>query len=519
MSTEIADKLKYEGTQIVLPAEPERMKLADARAALERIETEEETTVRIQEIVDAFPLEGAYAMIQAMREIYGWATPLPGSFFEVPPTTVSLEVGYRKTVQVIWGRFAVPNIEGEFQSGVAEHGGRYCFSINGAVKKKHMPDVKRLADRTREIVIERSIYRGQAIRLEVDSDGDLDYQQGPAFLDLSRVREREMIFTDDLETQITTNVFTPIEHTEACREAEIPLKRGVLLEGPYGCGKTLVAYVTAKKSVAHGWTFIMLNRVSGLPQALEFARRYAPAVLFAEDIDRSISGEERTESMDDVLNEIDGLDSKSHEIMVILTSNHAEKISRAMLRPGRLDAVITISPPDDKAAQRLIRLYARTKLDKDADISAAGSELAGQIPAVIREVVERAKLYAISRGQSKRISGDDLVASARQMNNHLRLLAGKPDGEPTVEERLGRAFRDVIKAGFTGGNDLVETAVSHAKDASGKAGAARTMAQRARDMAEGATNAAGAALKETKAVKVDTVDIKRDVQAVRKAVE
>jgi SpoVK/Ycf46/Vps4 family AAA+-type ATPase len=72
---------------------------------------------------------------------------------------------------------------------------------------------------------------------------------------------------------------------------KVPLKRGVLLEGPYGTGKTLTAFVTAKKCVENGWTFIMLDRVAALKEALTFARMYAPAVVFAEDIDRSVEGE------------------------------------------------------------------------------------------------------------------------------------------------------------------------------------------------------------------------------------
>jgi transitional endoplasmic reticulum ATPase len=59
------------------------------------------------------------------------------------------------------------------------------------------------------------------------------------------------------------------------------------------------------------------------------------------------------------LNEIDGVESKGKELITILTSNHAENINQAMLRPGRLDAVLSIQAPDAFAAEKLIRLYAR----------------------------------------------------------------------------------------------------------------------------------------------------------------
>src|SRR5262249_9702485 len=110
--------------------------------------------------------------------------------------------------------------------------------------------------------------------------------------------------------------------------------------------KTLTAYVTAKKSSSNNWTFIYLDRVAGLHEAFRFAKQYAPSVIFAEDIDRAVNGDDRTTDIDDVLNTIDGIESKGGEIITILTTNHVDQINRAMLRPGRLDAVISIQAPD-----------------------------------------------------------------------------------------------------------------------------------------------------------------------------
>ncbi len=245
-----------------------------------------------------------------------------------------------------------------------------------------------------------------------------------------------------------TNLFTPIERTEHCRRLKIPLKRGVLLEGPYGTGKTLTAFVTAKKCADNGWTFIMLDRVSGLKDALTFARMYSPAVVFAEDIDRVVAGE-RSVSMDDVLNNIDGVESKGTEIITILTSNHAENINRAMLRPGRLDAVLHIVAPDAKAAEKLMRLYARGLILDTEDLTNAGVELNGQIPAVIREVVERSKLYAVSRcvtpNDEFTLKGSDLELAAKGMKEHLKLLNPSAAQPLNSNEQLGKALSLVVQ--------------------------------------------------------------------------
>src|SRR5882672_4924778 len=245
--------------------------------------------------------------------------------------------------------------------------------------------------------------------------------------------------------QVVTNLWTPIEHTAWCREHDVPLKRGVLLEGPYGTGKTLAATITAKKCEANGWTFITVGRVSALEAALQFAVGYQPCVVFVEDIDREMAGE-RTAKMDDILNKVDGIVSKVSEIMVVLTSNKAGEINRAMLRPGRLDAVLHIGAPDAGAVQKLLRVYGRKLIRPDEDLTQAGAALAGRIPAVIREVVERSKLYAISRapGAEFFLTDADIVRSAKGMAHHLRLLDGDPTEDKTPAERLATALGEVV---------------------------------------------------------------------------
>lgn len=449
----VALDIERKGTKMILPADPRPMTYDEAITGLQLRKKEEETVVSVNEIVKAFPFDGAYAFMKAMQSLYGWATPVPtpGFFGPRPPATISLEIGFEKTTQIIWGDFSIPSIpESRLTTGVyQDDSGMVYFCIKGQVKKQYMDEVKKLADLTRAIVKEYSIYRGQAIRLEVDEHGDIDFNKAPKFIDLSRVNAEELTYSKDVMAQIQMNLFTPIEHTEACRKHRIPLKRGVLLQGPYGTGKTLAAFVAAQKCVANGWTFILLSRVSGLGDALAFARMYGPSVVFAEDIDREVSGDERTVEIDDILNTIDGIESKGSEIITVLTSNHLENINQAMLRPGRLDAIIHVTAPDASAAEKLVRIYSRDTLDKDADLTEVGEELNGKIPAVIREVVERSKLYAISRDPSAsevKIQPSDIVYSAKGMKAHLELLAPKQ-----VEESDANKLYDIFSKMVTTG--------------------------------------------------------------------
>jgi transitional endoplasmic reticulum ATPase len=232
-------------------------------------------------------------------------------------------------------------------------------------------------------------------------------------------------------------------HTDACRKLKVPLKRGVLLEGRYGTGKTLVARDLARICEANNWTFILLDKVQGLRVALEFANRYAPAVVFAEDIDRIMT--DRDEAANDLVNVIDGVISKRAEIMTVLTTNFVEKLNPVILRPGRLDAVISLKAPSDEAVQRLLRVYAGKLLAADADLTQAGKELSGQIPASIRECVERAKLGMIGRGD-KHLSDLDLVTAAKTMKNHLELL-NRDLRQPSVAEKLAESLHEVVGNG------------------------------------------------------------------------
>lgn len=416
------------GTQIIVPSD---MSLAEAVVWLQRRMREEEETIAIDEVINAFPLEGAYAFSRALDMEFGFKALVatPGMFGPNPPTMIGLEVAFGVTEQVPWGRVMVPGLEDGFlSSGIAVKDGRFVFCVGGQVKQKFKARVAKLAALVRKLVAENSIYRGQAIRVNFpDPETEqMDPAQCPKFIDLSGVRPKELIFSESLRHNIETSIMTPIKHTAMCREHKIPLKRGILLSGPYGTGKTLTANVVAKACVDNNWTFIYVDDVGDLEHAILFARQYQPAVIFAEDIDRAVTGE-RTDEMDKILNTIDGVDTKTNEVMVILTTNHLENINAAMLRPGRLDNVINVEPPDAEAVEKLVRLYARDLVAKGENLEGVGKKLAGQIPAVIREVVERSKLYAIARGTGDlTVTGKDLEYAADEMTHHLSLLKVKP---------------------------------------------------------------------------------------------
>jgi hypothetical protein len=395
---------------------------------------------------DAFPTDAAVAFVKAMINLYGWASPQSQQTFfgSRPPAMMTIKTGVdaEDVIQCPLGQFKLPGCSEPITSMIHSSMG---FIIHGEIKKKDRHRVLEIATETRRILKHESIYRGKAIRLNVDDEGALDTSNAPEFMNVSNTREADLLFDPEIMGQIKTNLLTPIQQTRLCRENNIPLKRGVLLEGPFGTGKTLTARLTAATCERHGWTFVLLTKVQGLKAALEFANRYAPAVVFAEDIDRII--EERTESANDLVNTIDGVISKTAEIMTVLTTNHADKINPVMLRPGRLDAVISLRAPSVKTVEKLLRFYAGTTLPHDEPLDKVCKEMAGQIPASIRECVERAKLGMVSREDTK-LAQADLLTAALSMKAHLALLEGKKP-EISIGDKLATTLRDVVNGNVT----------------------------------------------------------------------
>src|SRR5579884_3473582 len=192
--------------------------------------------------------------------------------------------------------------------------------------------------------------------------------------------------------------------------AKVP--KGILLHGPPGTGKTLLA-----KAVAHesGATFFSQSAASfvemfvGVGAArirhlFKAARKQAPAIVFIDELDAvgghrgfDVSGE-RDQTLNQLLVEMDGFTARK-EVVVIAASNLLEKLDPALLRPGRFDRQIFVSPPDVQGRERILAVHCRNKpLATDVNLGLLARQTSGLTGADLANICNEAAIFAARRG-------------------------------------------------------------------------------------------------------------------------
>jgi cell division protease FtsH len=197
------------------------------------------------------------------------------------------------------------------------------------------------------------------------------------------------------------------------RQVGAKVPKGILLYGPPGTGKTLLA-----KAVAHesGATFFSQSAASfvemfvgvgaaRIRRLFRAARKRAPAIVFIDELDavgghrgQDVSGE-RDQTLNQLLVELDGFTSARKDVVVIAASNLLEKLDPALLRPGRFDRQIFVSPPDVAGRDRILRVHSRDKpLAEDVDLELLARQTSGLTGADLANICNEAAIGAARRG-------------------------------------------------------------------------------------------------------------------------
>jgi cell division protease FtsH len=212
------------------------------------------------------------------------------------------------------------------------------------------------------------------------------------------------------------------------RELGAKVPQGILLHGPPGTGKTLLA-----KAVAHesGASFFAQSAASfvemfvgvgaaRIRRLFREARKHAPAIVFIDELDavggvrgQDVTGE-RDQTLNQLLVEMDGF-TASGDVVVIAASNLLDKLDPALLRPGRFDRQIFVSPPDVSGRERILGVHSRNKpLADDVDLKLVARQTAGLTGADLANICNEAAIFAARRSASS-VGMQDFDASLERV--------------------------------------------------------------------------------------------------------
>ncbi len=239
------------------------------------------------------------------------------------------------------------------------------------------------------------------------------------------------------------------------------IPRGVLLSGQPGTGKTLLARAVAgeagvpffQMSASEFVEMIVGVGASRVRDLFAQAKQAAPAIIFIDELDAigrsrasggaNISGghDEREQTLNQILTEMDGFDPRLG-VIVLGATNRPEILDPALLRPGRFDRRVVVSPPDRAGREAILRVHTRgVPLDDEVNLGAIASSTPGMVGADLENLVNEAALLA-ARREHEKVNREDLSNALERivLGAERKVMISEADRRRTAYHEAGHAI-------------------------------------------------------------------------------
>jgi cell division protease FtsH len=270
---------------------------------------------------------------------------------------------------------------------------------------------------------------------------------------------------DEVEDEVA-EIVDFLKNPDRYRRLGAVVPKGVLLAGPPGTGKTLLARAVAGEaevpfyfvSASEFIEFIVGVGASRVRDLFETAKGNAPAIIFIDELDAigrargaslSVGGhDEREQTLNQILTEMDGF-TGTENVIVLGATNRPEILDPALLRPGRFDRRLTISPPDQAGRRQILEVHVRgVPLAADVDLDAVASATPGMVGAELANLVNEAALQAARRGHTEVHQADFTDALEKiLLGSERRIMLSAEDRRRTAYHEAGHALLGMLTPG------------------------------------------------------------------------